>query len=433
MANQKPMTVLSLECMMGYMEANQRFWLAARCPGLRRIHQSAPLTVRDLKVEETSLVINSYKYEFKVKAEKSKKDFDYSDYLSKLPSPRTPAPQEEGPRRSRRERVVPKRYQEDSFELIKLPRKSSAREHNRTPSLPQVAQLVPQDPTAFGDQSLERSPPSKRMRTDDEEGTSAEIEHQIKPLNRRNRPEDICAIFTLSHVSDETLKYSAKLKNINIEDMMSQVLGKALSQKIIARNLEVVSLATIPVAVKFRIIQNFNTTSHVLEALQLQARILQDGSTFETCTLQLAPGHQHLTESPILHRFKQLNLVMEAGQFEFGRVIQRLPNMKINVSNCNAPVGGIAQIARSWVESNRSLGTKLTVNLDAVLIDSWIEMIMNRLLDMIGFEWKMLGSRKCATLRLGGSNELVICLGNFDGSMMWMLEVMEVGRARAIE
>ncbi|EGT49410.1 hypothetical protein CAEBREN_00381 [Caenorhabditis brenneri] len=433
MANQKPMTVLSLECMMGYMEANQRFWLVARCPALRRIHQSAPLTVRDLKVEETSFVLNNYKYEFKVKAKKSEKEFDYSDYLSKLPSPRTPAPQEEGPRRPRRERTVPKRYQEDSFELIKLPRKSSAREHNRTPSLPHVAQLVPQAPTVFEDQSLERSPPSKRMRTDDEEGTSAGIEPIVTPLNRseRLRPEDICAIFTLSHVSDETLKYSAKLKNINIEDMMSRVLGKALAQKIIVRSLEVVSLATIPVAVKFRIIQNFNTTSHAFEALQ--ARILQDGSKYETCTLQLAPGHQHLTESPILHRFKQMNLIMEAGQFEFGRVIQRLPNMKINVSNCNAPVGGIAQIARSWVETNRSLGAKLTVNLDAVLIDSWVEMIMNRLLDMIGFEWKMLGSRKCATLRLGGSNELVICLGNFDGSMMWVLEVMEVGRARAIE
>ncbi|EGT32712.1 hypothetical protein CAEBREN_12091 [Caenorhabditis brenneri] len=57
--------------------------------------------------------------------------------------------------------------------------------------------------------------------------------------------------FTLSYVSDESVKYLAEFNKISIEDMMSRVLGKGLAQKNIVRNLEVVSLPTLPVAVKF--------------------------------------------------------------------------------------------------------------------------------------------------------------------------------------
>ncbi|EGT40192.1 hypothetical protein CAEBREN_04857 [Caenorhabditis brenneri] len=57
-------------------------------------------------------------------------------------------------------------------------------------------------------------------------------------------------------------------------------------------------------------------------------------------------------------------------------------------------------------------------------------MIMERLRDLIGSEWKVLGSRECATLGIGGGNELIFCLEYFDGTILIPEEEVEIEALR---
>ncbi|CAL2034174.1 unnamed protein product [Caenorhabditis brenneri] len=59
-----PMSLESLQFLLKYMDANRRFEIFNRCPALRAIERSVPLTINDLTLSESSVTVNDTTYKF---------------------------------------------------------------------------------------------------------------------------------------------------------------------------------------------------------------------------------------------------------------------------------------------------------------------------------------------------------------------------------
>ncbi|CCD83509.1 F-box C protein [Caenorhabditis elegans] len=58
----KPLTYLSMQCIIKHLEANKRFRLAAQCPSLVKIEKSQPLIIKKLEFNRSTISVNGVKY-----------------------------------------------------------------------------------------------------------------------------------------------------------------------------------------------------------------------------------------------------------------------------------------------------------------------------------------------------------------------------------
>ncbi|CAL2034732.1 unnamed protein product [Caenorhabditis brenneri] len=77
MSASKPMSLLCLECVLQYMDANTRFRIAQRSPSIRSIEKRVPLCIKKLELSEYQFIVNDTCYRLGI----------YQDYPDELRIP----------------------------------------------------------------------------------------------------------------------------------------------------------------------------------------------------------------------------------------------------------------------------------------------------------------------------------------------------------